>query len=864
VTKRRTIAATGSTSSRAIAASGGGASSSRSRRTRGAPVAPASHRAWSPAGFQAWRSPRRRLVAAADRQLVDDRHRAAAEAAIVAGQGLGRQRREVEAADPAGRAGEGPRDHLGAQAQGLEDLRAAVALHRRDAHLRHDLQEAVVAGVQVAGDRRLDRAGDVAARHQVGDAVEGQVRVDRGGAVADQDRQVVDLAGLAGLDQEAGLHAGAGPDQVLLDRAQGQERRHRGPSGVDPAVGQDEDVAAVVDRRRGLGAQPVEGGGQPGGPVGDREQGRQPSGLEGALVERRDLGQGRVVEERPGQPDLVAALGRLVEGVAVGAEVGLEGHHQGLADRIDRRVGDLGEELVEVVGQGRGLGRQRGQRRVGAHRADRLLAGVGHRRDQQVDVLVAVAEGAELGEQLVAGDRGRRRRRLELVHLEHVLVEPLPVREAAGDVALELVVGDDAALVGVDHEHPPRLQAALGDDALGRQIDDPGLRRQDHAIVVGAPPPGRAQAVAVEGSADDEAVGEDHRRRAVPRLDQRRGVAIERLLVGVHRRVALPGLGDHHHHRVGQRAAAQVQELEQVVELRRVALARDDDRRQALEAAAELGRAELALARVDPADVAAQRVDLAVVGDEAKRLRQVPGRQGVGREPRVDHRDRRHHLGGPQVGVERRELVRQEQALVDDRLGRQRRDVEGAAGIEPLGADPVLGQLADHVQGPLVGRRRHPQEPDVELAEHRHDLLGGRPDGAGVDRHVAPAHHPLALGGDRGLEDALARRARGRVRRQEHLGDAVAAAARHVEAQALALGLEEAVGELERDAGAVAGLGVGAARAAVGQPGQDPERVFDDLPGLLTFDVRDEPHAAGVTLGRRIVEAGGRRHVASC
>ena len=514
---------------------------------------------------------------------------------------------------------------------------------------------------------------------------------------------------------------------------------------------------------------------------------------------------------------------------------------------------------MEVVPERRRLLRQRGDRRVGAHRADRLLAAVGHRRDEQPEIFVAVAEAAQLPHQLVAGDRRRRRGRLELVHLEDVLVEPLLVREASGDVALELVVGDDPALVGVDHEHPARLQPALGDDAVGRDVDDAGLRRQDHAVVGGVPPPRRPQPVAIEGRADHQPVGEHHRRRAVPRLHQRRRVAVERGAVGIHRRIALPRLGDHHHHRVGQRATAQVQQLEQVVELRRVALAGHDDRRQPLDAAAELRRAQLAAPRVDPPDVAPQRVDLAVVRDEAERLRQIPGREGVGREPRVHHRDRRHHVVGVEVGIERRELVRQEQALVDDGLGRQRRDVERVRRIDAALAHAVLGQLADHVERALVGRRRDPGQPHVELTEHRHHLLGGGPDRARVDRHVAPAQHALALLGHRLLEDALARDPGRGVGGQEHLPHAVASAPRHVEAEAQALGLEEAVRELERDAGAVTGVGIGAARAAMREALEHPQRVQHDGTGLLALHVCDEADAARVVLGGRVVQAARHR-----
>ncbi len=52
-----------------------------------------------------------------------------------------------------------------------------------------------------------------------------------------------------------------------------------------------------------------------------------------------------------------------------------EAHHELFADRIDRRVRDLGEVLLEVGEQQLRLVRQRRDRRVGAHRADGFLAG---------------------------------------------------------------------------------------------------------------------------------------------------------------------------------------------------------------------------------------------------------------------------------------------------------------------------------------------------------------------------------------------------------------------------------------------------------------------------------------------------------
>ena len=84
--------------------------------------------------------------------------------------------------------------------------------------------------------------------------------------------------------------------------------------------------------------------------------------------------------------------------------------HQFLANRVERRVRHLREELLEVLVEQPRLVREHGQRRVGAHRADRLLAGRGHRRDQEAQILLRVAERLlPLEDRLVLGRLGARR-----------------------------------------------------------------------------------------------------------------------------------------------------------------------------------------------------------------------------------------------------------------------------------------------------------------------------------------------------------------------------------------------------------------------------------------------------------------------
>ena len=93
------------------------------------------------------------------------------------------------------------------------------------------------------------------------------------------------------------------------------------------------------------------------------------------------------------QFDHPATFRRRLEQVAFGADHGMRGGNILLPDRIDGRIGDLREQLLEIVVEQLRLVRQHRQRRVSAHRAERLLAVVGHRADDETQILERVAEG---------------------------------------------------------------------------------------------------------------------------------------------------------------------------------------------------------------------------------------------------------------------------------------------------------------------------------------------------------------------------------------------------------------------------------------------------------------------------------------
>ncbi len=174
-----------------------------------------------------------------------------------------------------------------------------------------------------------------------------------------------------------------------------------------------------------------------------------------------------------------------------------------------------------------------------------------------------------------AGDLGGTR---QFGQGHHVLAEPLAVRLRRGDPLLQLLVIDDPTVPEVDQEHLPRLEPTLLHDLLRRDVQRTDLGGHDHAVVVGHDIAAGPQAVAVEHRADRLAVGEGHRRGAVPGLHQAAVVPVEVLLDLGHRLVILPRLGDEHHHGVGQRVARADQQLDRVIEAGRVAEPLADDR----------------------------------------------------------------------------------------------------------------------------------------------------------------------------------------------------------------------------------------------------------------------------------------------
>ncbi len=207
----------------------------------------------------------------------------------------------------------------------------------------------------------------------------------------------MDFARFTRLDHEADRGAQALPDQVMMDGRAGEQRRYGNIVRSRAAIGENDNVDAFAHGRLRADAQRVECILQTGGAVLGR-----PGRVEGArfevavtnLRDGADLLEIRIRENWLAHLEALETRGALeIEQVRPRADDRDEAHDQFLTDRVDRGIGHLRKVLLEIGEQQLRLVRQRRDRRVVAHRADRLLALDRHRRHQDAQIFLGVAKG---------------------------------------------------------------------------------------------------------------------------------------------------------------------------------------------------------------------------------------------------------------------------------------------------------------------------------------------------------------------------------------------------------------------------------------------------------------------------------------
>ena len=552
-----------------------------------------------------------------------------------------------------------------------------------------------------------------------------------------------------------------------------------------------------------------------------------------------------------------AAFRHWIQKAAARADHGLSRGNDLFADGVNGRVGDLGEELFEIVVKQLRLLRENGQRRVRAHGAQRLDAVVGHRTHDETQILEGVAEGLLFLKDFAVGQFRRQHRFGQVFQQDVVFVQPLAIWFGAGIFPLELLIGDDPTLLGVDQKHASRLQTPLDGHPIRGDGQHARLRGHDDHVVLGDVIAGRAQAIAIEARPDEFAIREGHRCRAVPRLGQAGVVFVKGAPLRVHALMVLPGLRDHHHHRVRQLAPGQREQLDHVVELRRVAVVGVDDGNDLPDVLAEQFGDEVGLSRLHPVDVPAQGIDFAVVRDVTVGMRAVPAGKGVSAEPRMHQRQGRGERRVAQVGIIPRHLLRHQHALIGDGPRRQAGNIKPFAAGNPVAvADGLLRDLADDIQ--LALKSGLVFEGRAAGDEHlRHERLrshGRFAQGGIVHWHRAPAQQGLTFGGDDGGDGGLDGFALAGIFGQEHHADAVMAGHGQAEPEGDRLRRQKIVGDLKEDARAVAGVRLAAHGTAVVEVDQNLQGVTHRLVGFFALDVDNKAQTAGVVFKLRVVK----------
>ena len=286
-----------------------------------------------------------------------------------------------------------------------------VALHRGDAHLGHDGDDAGGRSLVVVGDALLGRHVQVAVCRQIADARMCVVRIDAARGVAHQCRKVVRGHGVAALHHDVGKGTHAGADQVVVHAAHGEQRRH-GHLARSGTIAQHHDVHAVADRSLNVLCKLLERSLQRALAGIAAVDGAETAGLKAHAVDGADAIELLLVEQRALQANQLAGRTGVLEQVAVVAQVERgRGDHM-LAKGVDGRVRDLSEQLIEVVKERTRLLGQAGQRRIDAHRGERGLALLGHGTHDLVNIIPVIPElshahgGGHLG---VLGGRCRGR-----------------------------------------------------------------------------------------------------------------------------------------------------------------------------------------------------------------------------------------------------------------------------------------------------------------------------------------------------------------------------------------------------------------------------------------------------------------------
>ena len=178
-----------------------------------------------------------------------------------------------------------------------------------------------------------------------------KIRIDRVDAKPDENRKMMHLPRLTRFQNDRHFRARPLTDQMMMHPRASQQRRNGNLFVIGPAIRKNKDAVAVRNSLVDLEKKSIHGLVQAFRTICLLEQDRQNNGLEMRLIDMSDFLKFGIGQDRPGQAKTARMLRCLGEDIGFRPQVNILGHDHFLADRVDRRIRDLGKKLMKIIVQ---------------------------------------------------------------------------------------------------------------------------------------------------------------------------------------------------------------------------------------------------------------------------------------------------------------------------------------------------------------------------------------------------------------------------------------------------------------------------------------------------------------------------------
>ena len=358
----------------------------------------------------------------------------------------------------------------------LEDLSRMVALNRRNTHLRHDGGNSRGYRLVVVRNALFGRYGQSALCRQIGNALMCHIGVNARSGIANQSSEVVCGNGITCLDHKIGKGANAHTDKMVVNRRNRQERRNR-HFAFCSTVGKHDDAYPVAHSLLNAACQVFERLFQCVFTVFATIRSAETLSLEANAINRADAIELILRQHRAIEANQLACCAGIFQKIAVVANIEHARSNQALTQSIDRWIGYLGKQLVEIIEEGTVLFRKACKRGIDTHGSQGHTALFSHGANHLIHVIPVVAQlchaygHRNLG---IARSIGLNRC-IKIGNFDLLFLYPIAVGLFLCIAGAQFVIPNNAIGRSVDLHHFARTKATCSKDVGGLDFDGSNL-----------------------------------------------------------------------------------------------------------------------------------------------------------------------------------------------------------------------------------------------------------------------------------------------------------------------------------------------------------------------------------------------------